>query len=108
MIGDASARGKRGNTTKHGPEYKKKNSEGRSYKHVPDSKGKNDTDSGGDSLTRKTARAMHSAGPLQKSTRHHMHDKQAPHKQKERKETKHIDQGDIINEWCRGQRGNYR
>jgi hypothetical protein len=108
MIGDAKARGKRHSTKAHGPEYKKKNSHGRSYKHATPSTGKDDTDSGGDSLTRKTAKAMHSAGPLQGKTRHHMHDKQAPHKQKEAKELKHVDQRDILDEWCRGKRGSYK
>lgn len=34
MIGDAVAAGKRGSTTKAGPTYKAKNSEGKSFKHV--------------------------------------------------------------------------
>lgn len=106
MIGDAKARGKRHSTKEHGPEYKHRNSEGRSYKHIQHPKG--GSDGGGDSLTRKTARAMHSAGPLQGKTRHHMHDKQAPHKQKERIENKHVDQGQILDEWCRGKRGSYK
>jgi hypothetical protein len=106
MIGDAAARGKRHSTRAHGPEFKKKNSRGQSHKHVETSTGKNDTDSGGDVLTRKTSRAMHSGGPRAAGAR--MSDKQAPHKQREAKELKHVDQGDIINEWCRGKRGSYK
>jgi hypothetical protein len=106
MIGDAAARGKRHSTKAHGPEFKTKNSEGRSFKHIASSTGKNDTHSGGDSLTRKTARAMHSGGPRAGGAK--MTDKQAPHKQTVSKELKHVDQGDIINEWCCGKRGSYK
>lgn len=49
MIGDASAKGKVHSTTKPGPEFKKKNSKGRSYKTIdthkdmPDDAGDADT-----------------------------------------------------------------
>jgi hypothetical protein len=102
MIGDASARGKRGNTTAHGPEYKKKNSEGRSHKHVD---GPRTSHGGGDHENKHAAKRAHSTGPRPGVN---VADRQAPHKQKERKETKHIDQGDIINEWCAGKRKAYR
>jgi hypothetical protein len=105
MIGDAFARGKRHSTKAHGPEYKKKNSRGQSHKHVPDSKGENDTDSGGDSLTRKTSKAMHSKGTKPGVG---VSDRQAPHKQVRTKELKHVDQRNIINEWCSGKRGSYK
>jgi hypothetical protein len=105
MIGDAAARGKRSSTKEHGPEYKKKNSEGRSYKHVADSKGENDKNSGGDKLTHSTAKKMHKA---MKSFSPGVADRQAPHKQKERKEVRHVDQGQILDEWCKGKRGSYK
>lgn len=105
MIGDAVARGKRGNTKAHGPEFKQKNSRGQSYKHAQPSTGKDDTDSGGHHEQRHTAKRMH------KGMKPHgtgTFDKQAPHKQKERKEVRHVDQGNILDEWCRGKRGCYK
>lgn len=105
MIGDAVAQGKRGSTRAHGPEYKRRNSRGQSYKHVTPSTGADDTDSGGDRLTRHTAKRMH------KGMKPHspgVADRQAPHKQKERIENKHVDQGQIIDEWCRGKRKAYK
>lgn len=105
MIGDAIARGKRKSTRAHGPEYKEKNSKGRSYKHAQPSTGEDDTDSGGHREQRHTAKRMH------KGMKPHgvgVSDKQAPHKQKERKEVKHVDQGDLLNEWCCGKRKSYR
>jgi hypothetical protein len=105
MIGDAAARGKRHSTRAHGPEFKKKNSEGRSHKHIETSTGKNDNDSGGDALTRVSAKKMHKA---MKSFSPGVADRQAPHKQRESKELKHVDQGDILNEWCCGKRKAYK
>jgi hypothetical protein len=102
MIGDAAARGKRGNTTAHGPEFKKKNSEKRSYKHVD---GPRASHGGGDHENAKRAKSAHKTGPRPGVN---VADRQAPHKQKERKELKHVDQGDVINEWCCGKRGKYK
>ncbi len=101
MIGDAVAAGKRGNTYAKGPEFKKKNSHGRSHKHVD---GPRSSHGGGDHETAKVAkRARASAGPKYDTS-----DKQAPHKQRERKEVRHVDQGQILNEWCAGRRGSYK
>jgi len=105
MIGDARAAGKRHSTRAHGPEFKKKLSEGQAHKHVA---GPRHHDSGGDHENHHSAKSAHKKGPLQGSTRHHMSDKQAPHKQKERIELKHVDQGDLLDQWARGKRKHYR
>ena len=102
MIGDAVAAGKRGNTYAKGPEYKKKNSEGRSYKHIADKRVSN---GGSASEGKKIAKSMHSTGPRPGTN---TSDKQAPHKQRERKEVRHVDQGQIINEWAQGKRSSYK
>ena len=102
MIGDAFAAGKRGNTYKAGPEFKKKNSEGRSHKHVD---GLRSSHGGGDQENKKIAKRAHKTGPRPGVN---VADRQAPHKQRERKEVKHIDQGQILSEWCAGKRGSYK
>jgi hypothetical protein len=102
MIGDSKASGKRHSTKEHGPEFKKKNSEGRSYKHVD---GDRKSDGGGGRETKHAARRAHKTGPRPGVNGP---DRQAPHKQKERIENKHVDQGQILDEWCRGKRGCYK
>jgi hypothetical protein len=102
MIGDAAARGKRHSTKAHGPEFKKKNSHGQSHKHVD---GPRSSHGGGDHENAHRAKSAHKTGPRPGTN---TSDKQAPHKQREAKELKHVDQGDIINEWCRGKRGSYK
>jgi hypothetical protein len=102
MIGDAVARGKRGNTTAHGPEFKKKLHKGQAHKHID---GPRKSHGGGDHENAKAAKRAHSTGPRPGTN---TSDKQAPHKQKERKELKHVDQGDIINDWCCGKRKGYK
>jgi hypothetical protein len=102
MIGDAAARGKRGNTSAHGPEFKKKNSKGQSYKHVD---GPRKSHGGGDEENKKQAKSAHKTGPRPGVN---VADRQAPHKQVRSKELKHVDQGDVINEWCRGKRDCYK
>jgi hypothetical protein len=102
MLGDAVAAGKRGNSYKAGPEFKKKNSEGRSYKHVD---GPRSSRGDGDHETKKVAKSAHKTGPRPGTN---TSDKQGPHKQRERKELKHVDQGQIISEWCAGKRGSYK
>jgi hypothetical protein len=102
MLGDAFARGKRKSTRAHGPEFKEKLSRGQAYKHSTPSAG----DGGGDKETRASAARAHRGGPRHGGVK--SHDKQAPHKQKERIENKHVDQGDLLDEWCRGKRRSYR
>lgn len=102
MIGDAVAAGKRGNTYAKGPEFKKKNHKGRSYKHVD---GDRKSDGGGEHETEKVSKSAHKTGPRPGTS---TSDKQKPHKQRERKEVKHVDQGQILNEWCSGKRGSYK
>lgn len=102
MIGDAVAEGKRGNTRAHGPEFKKKNSRGRSYKHI---EGHRASDGGGGPETAHRAKRTHATGPRPGVNGP---DRQAPHKQKERIENKHVDQGQILDEWCRGKRKVYK
>jgi hypothetical protein len=102
MIGDAVAAGKRGNTYVKGPEFKKKNHKGQSYKHVD---GARKSDGGGGRETEKVAKRAHRTGPRPGTN---VADRQAPHKQREKKEVKHIDQGQILNEWCSGKRGSYK
>jgi len=92
----------RGSTREFGPEFKKKNSEGRSHKHVD---GPRSSHGGGDHETKKAAKRAHRTGPRPGTN---TSDKQAPHKQRERKEVKHVDQGQILNEWCSGKRGSYK
>lgn len=82
--------------------FKKKNSEGRSFKHVD---GPRASLGGGDHETKKVAKRAHRTGPRPGTN---TSDKQAPHKQRESKELKHVNQGDILNEWCSGKRGSYR
>ncbi len=107
MIGDVRhGHGKRKSTRAHGPEYKEKNSEGRSHKHVQPSTGKDDSDSGGHREQKHTGRRMNH--PMTGRRGPHTSDKQAPHKQKERIENRHVDQGQILDEWCRGKRKAYR
>ncbi len=96
----------RSSTRAAGPEYKKKNSEGRSYKHVPNHTGKDGkSDGGGHSETSKVAKSAHRKGPRPGTN---TPDRQAPHKQREKKELKHVNQGDIVNEWCAGKRKDYK
>jgi hypothetical protein len=102
MIGDAAAAGKRGSTYAKGPEFKKKNSEGRSYKHVD---GPRKSHGGGGEETARVAKRAHKTGPRPGTN---TSDKQAPHKQREHKEVRHVDQGQILNEWCKGKRGSYK
>lgn len=102
MIGDAVAEGKRGNTRAHGPEYKKKLHKGRAHKHVD---GPRKSDGGGDHENARSAKRAHATGPRPGVS---TSDKQAPHKQKERIENKHVDQGNILDEWCRGKRKVYK
>ena len=82
--------------------FKKKNSEGRSIKHVD---GPRTSHGGGDSENAKSAKRAHRKGPRPGTN---TSDKQAPHKQREKKELKHVDQGDILNEWCAGKRKDYK
>jgi hypothetical protein len=82
--------------------FQKKNSEGRSIKHVD---GPREGHGGGDSETKKVAKRAHRTGPRPGTN---TTDKQKPHKQRESKELKHVDQGDILNEWCAGKRGSYK
>jgi hypothetical protein len=102
MIGDAVAKGRRSSTYEKGPEFKKKNSEGRSHKHVD---GPREGHGGGDHETKKIAKRAHRTGPRPGVN---VADRQAPHKQREPKELKHVDQGQILNEWCAGKRGSYK
>ncbi len=106
MIGDAVARGKRSSTQAAGPEYKKKNSKGQSFKHVPNrTGGEGKSDGGGSKETSKVAKSAHRTGPRPGTN---VADRQAPHKQRERKELKHVNQGNILDEWCSGKRGSYK
>jgi hypothetical protein len=82
--------------------FKKKNSEGRSIKHVD---GPREGQGGGDHENKKVAKRAHRTGPRPGTN---TSDKQAPHKQRESKELKHVDQGQILNEWCSGKRGSYK
>jgi len=82
--------------------FKKKNSEGRSFKHVD---GPRSSHGGGDSENKKVAKSAHKTGPRPGTN---TTDKQAPHKQRAKKELKHVNQGDIVNEWCAGKRGSYK
>lgn len=102
MIGDAVAAGKRGNNYAKGPEFKKKNSEGRSYKHVD---GPRFSHGGGGHELEKTAKRAHRTGPRPGTN---VADRQAPHKQREKKEVRHVDQGQILSEWCSGKRKDYK
>lgn len=101
MIGDAVARGKRGNTQAHGPEFKQKNSKGQSFKTVTPAA----SDGGGDHEQKQTAKRMNSKGQRPGVG---IADRQAPHKQQAHKGLKHVDQGQIIDEWCAGKRGSYK
>jgi hypothetical protein len=102
MIGDARAAGKRHSTRAHGPEFKKKNAEGQSHKHID---GMRHSHGGGDHETKRAARRAHAKGPRPGVD---VADRQAPHKQVRRIEGKHVDQGQILDEWCRGKRGCYK
>jgi hypothetical protein len=82
--------------------FKEKNSEGRSFKHV---EGTRKGAGGGGKETSKVAKRAHKTGPRPGTN---TTDKQAPHKQREKKELKHVDQGQIMDEWCCGKRGSYK
>jgi hypothetical protein len=102
MIGDVRHdHGKRKSTRAPGPEFKEKLSRGQAYRHSTPSA----SDGGGDKETKATAKRTHRAGPRPGTN---TRDKQAPHKQRERIENKHVDQGDILDEWCRGKRDHYK
>ena len=105
MIGDAAARGKRSSTLKAGPEWKQKNSRGSSFKHVQPSTGKDDNDSGGHREQKSTAKRMHKQ---MKPFSPGVADRQAPHHQRNVKESEHNEPGDIIEDWCKGKRKGYR
>lgn len=102
MIGDAASRGKRKSTLAPGPEFKKKNSEGSSHKHVD---GPRHHHSGGDHEGHSSAKRMHRQ---MKPFSPGVADRQAPHKQKSVKESKHNEPGDIVDQWCCGKRGSYK
>jgi hypothetical protein len=102
MLGDAKAAGKRHSTRAHGPEFKEKHHFRKgAHKHVV----AGHSHGGGDHEVKHSARRAHSKGTRPGVG---VHDRQAPHKQKERIENKHVDQGMILDEWCRGKRGSYR
>lgn len=82
--------------------FKKKNSEGRSHKHVD---GPRMGHGGGDHENRHAARRAHRTGPRPGTN---TSDKQGPHLQKAVKELKHVDQGDLINNWCLGKSKRYK
>jgi hypothetical protein len=82
--------------------FRKKNAEGRSFKHVD---GPPSSHGGGDHETKKVAKSAHRKGPRPGTN---TSDKQAPHKQRAVKELKHVDQGDILSEWCAGKRKDYK
>jgi hypothetical protein len=82
--------------------FKKKNSEGRSFKHVD---GPREGHGGSDTENAKVAKKAHRTGPRPGTN---TTDKQAPHKQRAKKELKHVDQGDILNDWCSGKRKDYK
>jgi hypothetical protein len=82
--------------------FQKKNSEGRSIKHVD---GPRASHGGGDTENAKVAKKAHKTGPRPGTS---TPDKQAPHKQRAKKELKHVDQGQIMDEWCCGKRGSYK
>ena len=82
--------------------YRKKNSEGRSHKHVAPA-GK--SDGGGEHELKHKARRAH---PNRGQRGPDVADRQAPHKQRAVKELKHIDQGDLINDWVMGKRKSYK
>ncbi len=82
--------------------FKKKNSEGRSIKHID---GPRASHGGGDHENSRAAKRAHRKGPRPGTN---TSDKQAPHKQREPKELKHVNQGDILEDWCHGKRGSYK
>jgi hypothetical protein len=82
--------------------FQKKNSEGRSIKHVD---GPRKSAGGGDDENKKSAKKAHRGGQRPGTS---TADKQAPHKQREKKELKHVNQGDILNDWCSGKRKDYK
>jgi hypothetical protein len=82
--------------------FKKKNSEGRSVKHVD---GPRHSHGGGDHENAQAAKRAHRGGQRPGTS---TADKQKPHKQREPRELKRVDQGDIVNEWCAGKRGHYK
>jgi hypothetical protein len=107
MIGDACAAGKRHSTTAKGPEFKQKNSRGRSFKHI--AKPKNGDPSGSDAEVDIPAAAATRGMRVGTGGKDH----QAPHKQKERKEVKYMPEGKLarearINDWVSGKRGSYK
>ena len=86
--------------------FKEKNSQGRSFKHVAGRTGKDSHSDGGGAIeTHMKAKRAHKKGPRPGTN---AADRQRPHKQREHKEVKHVDQGDILDEWCSGKRGSYK
>jgi hypothetical protein len=82
--------------------FKEKNSEGRSFKHV---EGTRKGAGGGGKEDSKVAKRAHKGGQRPGTS---TPDRQAPHKQRAKKELKHVDQGDILNDWCAGKRKDYK
>lgn len=82
--------------------FKKKNSEGRSHKHVD---GPRASHGGGDHENRHAARRTNRGAPNKGPE---VKDRQAPHKQRAVKELEHVDQGDLINQWCLGKSKRYK
>lgn len=93
---------KRNSTTAAGPEFKKKNSEGRSYKTAD---GPRTSDGGGDRENEKVAKHAHKGLRPGTSTT----DKQSPAKQRSRKVAvyKIPEFTDKVDEWCAGKRKSY-
>lgn len=94
---------KRHSTTKLGPEFKKKNSEGRSHKHVD---GPRHGHSGGDYEGCETAEGMHKGmKPMSPGVK----DRQSPRVQQEPKEVGYIREGKLkVERWVAGKSRSYK
>jgi hypothetical protein len=116
MIGDAGARGPRKSTTAAGPEFVKKNSQGKSFKTIA---GKPKSDGGGDeenaAVSKRSTKGMRPgpgvSAPAEmwdsvKNMRNGM-GKGKSFKTSYPKENT-SDAGSRIDEWCNGKRGSYK
>ncbi len=106
MIGDAKARGKVKSTTGDRPVFKDKKSKLGTLKTVAPSTGKDDNDSGGDHDQHATAKRM--VRGMKNGTGLGQAEKHMPTPRRTVQPRSQNDSGGRIEEWCRGERSDYK
>ena len=110
MIGDTKARGKVRSTTSPGPEFKKKNSRGKSYKTIdthkdePDDSGDADTHD----VAKRSTRGMRTGTGLPNGQGPMPYERKGRGGFKTTGAPGNSDSGCAVGAWCKGKRGSYK